>query len=288
MDAAGIERTVIFTGASTPDRFAEASRPYKQYAGRFDPWCVFDFTGSDQPGFGPGAIKALEERHRLGAPGVGEISDKGWGFQTYAGGRGATGPAPAGPRPTTAGPHADDPRMDALREKSAQLGMPISTHVSDPYRSHQPTDKTNDGPMNGYAWRIDEKQPGILGHNGLIESLEGAAKKRLKTIFIARDLANLDYDPTRPGQMFDRNPNLFADISARFAETAPIPRFVKQLFRKHPDRVLYGTDMAYNQRLFSTTFRILESNDEHFYERNLTFNFDYHWPCMDSDCRMPS
>ena len=30
--------------------------------------------------------------------------------------------------------------------------------------------------------------------------------------------------------------------------------------------------------MFSTTFRILESNDEHFYERDLYFNFDYHWP----------
>jgi len=79
------------------------------------------------------------------------------------------------------------------------------------------------------------------------------------------------------GQMFDRNPNLYADISARFAETAPIPRFVAAFFQKYPDRVLYGTDMAYNQRMFSTTFRILESHDEHFYERDLNFNFDYHW-----------
>ena len=65
MDAAGIERAVIFTGASMPERFAEVGQPYKQYPGRFDLWCGFDFTGSDQPGFGPGAVKALEEcRHR--------------------------------------------------------------------------------------------------------------------------------------------------------------------------------------------------------------------------------
>lgn len=121
--------------------------------------------------------------------------------------------------------------------------------------------------MNGYTWTI-KLVPGVLGHNELIESLERTAKKHPKTIF----------DPTRLGQIFDRNPNLYGDISARFAETAPIPRFVSKFLHKYQDRVLYGTDMAYNQRMFSTTFRILESDDEHFYERDINFNFDYHWP----------
>jgi predicted TIM-barrel fold metal-dependent hydrolase len=129
--------------------------------------------------------------------------------------------------------------------------------------------------MNAYTWRIDDKQPGILGHDGLVRSLEQAAEKHRKTVFIACHLANLDYDLTRLGQMLDRHPNLYADMSARFGEIAPIPRFVSQFLQKHQDRVLYGTDMGYSQRMFSTTFRILESRDEHFYERSL---FNYHWP----------
>jgi predicted TIM-barrel fold metal-dependent hydrolase len=139
-------------------------------------------------------------------------------------------------------------------------------------------DATNDGLMNGYTWRIDDTVPGILGHDGLIQSLERTLDKHRKTVFIACHLANLDYDLTRLGGMFERHPNLYADISARFAETAPIPRFVNQFLRKYPDRVLYGTDMPYNQRIFSLTFRILESADEHFYDRDSFFNFDYHWP----------
>jgi predicted TIM-barrel fold metal-dependent hydrolase len=132
--------------------------------------------------------------------------------------------------------------------------------------------------MNGYTWRIDDKQPAIYGHDALIRSLERATEKHRKTVFIACHLANLEYDLTRLGGMLDRNPNLFADISARFAEVAPIPRRVNAFLSDYPDRVLYGTDMPYTQRIFSTTFRILESNDEHFYERDLYFNFDYHWP----------
>lgn len=276
MDAVGVAKTVIFTGANSGDRLAEARQIYATYPDRFDLWCSFDLTGSDQPGFGSKALKALEDCHLAGAAGVGEISDKGWGFRS-GGGRGGASRGSSGP-PAASGPHADDPRMDSLWERCAQLGMPVNIHVSDPIWAYKPMDLHNDGLMNGYTWRIDEKQPGILGHNGLVESLEHAAQKHRKTIFIACHLANLDYDLTRLGQMFERNPNLYADISARFAETAPIPRFVNQFFQKYPDRVLYGTDMTYTQPMFSATFRVLESHDEHFYERDLNFNFDYHWP----------
>src|ERR1039458_8532533 len=69
MDAVNVEKTVIFTGAATPQRFNEVRQPYAKHPGRFDLWCSFDLTGVAQPGFGPGAVKALEEGHRLGGPG---------------------------------------------------------------------------------------------------------------------------------------------------------------------------------------------------------------------------
>ena len=283
MDAVGVEKTVVFTGANTADRFAEARKAYDQYPGRFELWCGFDMAGSDEPGFSARAVKALEDCHRAGAIGVGEVSDKGWGFVarrmtgTRSGGS-KSGPRPAGSAPRVPGPHADDGRMDALWDKCAALGMPINIHVSDPIWSYQPQDATNDGLMNGYTWRIDDKQPGIYGHDALIQTLERAAEKHRKTIFIACHLSNLDYDLTRLGGMLDRHPNLYADISARFCEVSPVPRFTTQFLRKYPDRILYGTDMPYTQDIFSLTFRIMESRDEHFYNRDIFFNFDYHWP----------
>ena len=39
--------------------------------------------------------------------------------------------------------------------------------------------------------------------------------------------------------------------------------------------MLYGTDIPYSERMLSATFRILETQDEHFYAQDL---FDYHWP----------
>jgi predicted TIM-barrel fold metal-dependent hydrolase len=181
---------------------------------------------------------------------VGEIGDKGTGIWG----------APKG-----SGLHPDDSRMDPLYDRCARLGMPINMHVSDPIWAYEPMDNTNDGLMNCYTWRIT-LGPGVLGHDQLIESLERAVKKHSKTTFIACHIANLEYDLTRLGQMLDRNPNLYVDLGARFAEMSPIARFAGHFIERYPDRVLYGTDMHYSRTMFRTTFRILETLDEHFYE----------------------
>jgi len=299
MDQVGVEKSVIFTGAWDAERFTEVSRQYSFYPNRFDMWCMFNMDDFGKPDFEKAALKSLEECHRAGARGVGEIHDKGSGFtwqyssrrtvrsrrpgRTYAplnGGptytRNPMPPSPNAPK----GPHPDDPRLDALWNRAGQLGMPISIHVSDPIWSYHKMDHTNDGLMNGWSWRII-LEPGNYDHNQLVNSLDKTAQKHPKTIFIACHLSNLDYDLTRLGEMFDRSPNLYADISARFAETATIPRFTGRFLTKYSDRVVYGTDVSYNVPFFTTSFRILETEDEHFYERGkvetANFNFNYHW-----------
>jgi len=287
MDAVGVEKTVIFTGAPTAERFSQVAQPYTKYPKRFDLWCSFDLESVNEPGFGPNAVQTLEACHRLGAVGVGEVGDKGegmWGSGRRRGDRARAANPPGGypgrgsgfsPASTgPVGPHPDDPRLDALWAKCAQLGMPVNIHVSDPIWSYQPMDRTNDGLMNGYTWMI-KVRPGMFGHNELIESLERAVAKHPKTIFIACHVMNLDYDLGRLGQILERNPNLYTDISARFGELSPVPRSVAQFMQKYQDRVLYGTDLGYNERMFSITFRMLETHDEHFYAHDL---FDYHWP----------
>ena len=72
----------------------------------------------------------------------------------------------------------------------------------------------------------------------------------------------------------ERHANLYADISARYAETAPIPRFASDYYAKYTDRLLYGTDMGFEKPMYRTTFRILETLGEHFYEIE---QFNYHW-----------
>ncbi|HZC23808.1 MAG TPA: amidohydrolase family protein, partial [Candidatus Binatia bacterium] len=131
-----------------------------------------------------------------------------------------------------------------------------------------------DGLMNAYEWRLDN-QPNIVKLAGMIDILEHTATRHRNTTFVACHFANLDYDLAHLGEVFDRNPNLYADISARYAETAPIPRFAANFYAKYFDRLVYGTDMGFDLDMYRVTFRILESDDEHFYE---TDQFGYHWP----------
>jgi predicted TIM-barrel fold metal-dependent hydrolase len=258
MDSVGVEKTIILT-KTTGAEFDEIQRKYAKYPDRFEMWCGLDFTGYDQPGFGTAAIKELERCQQAGARGVGEIHDKGQGL--------VSGKSKA------AGMHPDDPRMDSLFEKCGELGMPISLHVADPIWMYQKMDRHNDGLMNAYHWRLDN-QPNIVGLGGMIDILERTAARHRNTTFVACHFANLDYDLGRLGEVLERNPNLYADIAARYAETAPIPRFAAQFYTKYSERLVYGTDMGLDEAMYRITFRILESMDEHFYEID---QFSYHW-----------
>jgi uncharacterized protein len=259
MDECNVEKTMVLTMA-TGKEFDDIYVKYSKYPERFEVWCGLDLNGYNQPGFGPAAVKELERCREKGARGIGEIHDKGEGLRSG--------------KSSAPGMHPDDPRVDALWEKAAELRMPVSLHVADPIWMYQPMDKHNDGLMNAYLWRLDN-QPNIIKLAGMVDILERTASRHRKTTFVACHFANQDYDLNRLGEAFERNPNLYADVAARYAETAPIPRFAAQFYAKHADRLVYGTDMGLDQEMYRLTFRILESQDEHFYAID---QFSYHWP----------
>jgi uncharacterized protein len=258
MDEVGIEKTIVLTDA-TGQEFDEITRKYDGYPDHFELWCGFDYLGYDQPGFGPQAVRELEKCSQAGARGVGELHDKGKGLVSST--------------VHAFGMHPDDARMDSLFERCGELGMPVNIHVAEPIWMYEAMDNKNDGLMNAFQWRLDN-QPEIVGHSGMIDILERTVKKHSSTTFIACHFANLDYDLQRLGQVLERQLNLYADISARYAETAPIPRFVSKFYAEYADRLLYGTDMGFDKSMYRVTFRILETLDEHFYETDM---FSYHW-----------
>ncbi len=260
MDEKGIEKTALLTKA-TGAKFDSLVAVYGRFPGRFELFCGFDYTGYESPGWSEKAIRELERCVAAGAKGVGELGDKGKGL-FYS-------------EPTPAyGMHIDDPRLAPVLERCGQLGIPVSIHVAEPIWMYEPMDSTNDGLMNAYTWRLDN-QTGILGHAELIQTLENAVKAHPNTTFIACHVANCSYDLDIIGRLLQQYPNLYADISARYAEMAPIPRRVNRFFTENQGKLLYGTDMGMDAGMYEITFRLLETEDEHFYE---TEQFGYHWP----------
>jgi predicted TIM-barrel fold metal-dependent hydrolase len=262
MDELGIEKTIVMTGA-VGERFDQAVELYARHPDRFSLWCGFDYSGFDQPGYGPDAVAELRRCFKAGAEGVGEVGDKGSGL--WRGGLDAG---------TARGLHIDHPRLDPLLGECARLGLPVNVHVAEPIWMYEPMDRHNDGLMNALEWRLDNK-PDILGHGEVVATLDRALGRHPDTTFIACHFANCSYDLSILGRMLDDHPNLYADIAARFAETAPVPRYTARFYEKYADRLLYGTDMGFERDMYITTLRILQTEDEHFYDFEL---FDYHWP----------
>jgi uncharacterized protein len=255
MDACGIEKVIVFSGA-TGARFDTVMKIYSKYGNRFEIWCGFDNSGYDQPGYGPAAVKELERCFKAGAKGVGEVMYKGKGVSPSSG-RSIMLP--------------DDPRVDPLFEKCAELGMPVNLHISEDKWMYEKIDSTNDGLMNAAKWQIT-MEDGSKSHEEMLDRLENTVKKHPKTTFIAAHLANCCADLSVLGKYFDKYPNLYADVSARFGEIAPIPKFVHDFIEKYQNRIVYGTDNSPSERMYQGTFRILETADEHFYGSS------YHWP----------
>ena len=266
MDETGIATTMILS-YSTGKRFDSVVENYSKYKDRFDIWCGFDYTGHDKPGWERHAVAELERCFKKGAKGVGELGDKGLG-ELYS------KPVPG------YGLHIDDPQMKPLLEKCAELHMPVSVHVAEDAWMYLASDSTNDGLMNAATWKVDLTKQGILNHDQLIATLENAARDNPNTIFIACHLANCCSDLSVLARLFDKYPNLYADIAARYGEIAPIPRYTKSFMEKYAGRLVYGTDMGTSPDMYRSTFRILETADEHFYDQSL---FNYHWPLYGLD-----
>ena len=144
MDEVGIEKTIVLTDA-TGKAFVGRVASIAAYPDRFELWCGFDYTGYDQPGFGPQAVRELEKCHEAGAQGIGELHDKGKGLTSST--------------MKAIGMHPDDSRMDSLFDRCGQLGMPVNIHVADPIWMYEPMDNKNDGLMNAFhgAWTISRE-----------------------------------------------------------------------------------------------------------------------------------
>jgi predicted TIM-barrel fold metal-dependent hydrolase len=246
MDAAGIQKTILFCG--TGKEFDRLAKVYGKYPDRFQLFCGLDLSGfhnSDSPS---STLLELERCVKLGAKGIGEFSDKGSGLN----------------RDTVLGMHIDDPRMDPILERLADLKMPIITHIGDPIWMYEPMDEHNDLLFESYYFRLDNKK-NILNLPDVVTTLENAVKKHPRTIFVACHFLNQTFNLNNLGRLFDKYPNLYADVSQREAYVAAIPRFAKQFMEKYSDRLVYGTDQGHSLSMYRNTFHIWESLDEHFY-----------------------
>ena len=260
MDECGIEKTYLLScnWIGLPfEKFVEKYSPYKD---KFAFCCSFDYTDFDKPDWEKRAIESLVRCHELGAIGIGEMGDKGFGdlYGYPTEGRNI---------------HLDNPKLKPLLEKCGELKMPIIIHIAEPIWMYQPIDRYNDGLINAAKWKVDTTQIGCLGYEQLMKSFENAVAANPKTIFIACHFLNMNQDLVRLGKLLDKYPNLYIDIAGRMAESSCTPRATRAFLIKYADRVLFGTDNGTTKEMYRNIFRILQTSDEHFYIPD----YNYHW-----------
>lgn len=247
-------RVMVNLSGGYGDRLEKGVQNMKgHYPDRFIVFANIDFKGVDEPGYPRRAASVLEQDVRHGAQGLKIFKNFGMDLKDSKGQR----------------IHVDDPRFDDVFETCARLKIPVLIHTAEPRPFFQPEDKNNERWLElithpGRA-RPPEKYP---SWETLMDEQHRLFAKHPNTIFINAHLGWLGNNLAELGRLMDRLPNMYTEIGAVLAELGRQPRFAREWFIQHQDRVLFGKD-SWNADEYPYYFRVLETADEYFdYYRN--------------------
>ena len=259
-EAVGVRAFVNLDGRSGDELEANLDRFDRSHPGRFATFCHPDWSLLLGPN-GPDRIaEDLQRSARAGAAGVKVWKDLGLGIEDADG--------------SLVLP--DDPRLTALWDAAAEAGLPVWWHVADPVAFFRPVDGTNEAYeqlLERPDWSFaDQRFPSF---ERLILAMERVVSAHPHTVFVAVHGGCYAENLGWVGRMLDTHPNFHIDIAARIAQLGRQPRAFRQLVLRHPDRVLFGSDIlpaspsgyaadADLAAMYRRHFRFLETADESF------------------------
>lgn len=247
MDEVGVETTVVFTGV-TGAEFDKQAELFKPHGKRFQVWCALESGDVNAPDWPERAARELERCYRKGARGIGELTDKGSGMQR-------------GEQPRAKRLHPDDPRLDAVWKKCAELKIPANVHIADHPSCWKPLGPNQERTPDFQHFNLYGKD--VLSYEELLERRNRMLARHRGTTFIACHLGNQGNDLVSLGQVLDQHPNLYLDISARDYEIGRQPRGSARFLARYQNRVLFGTDMERAPSMYRSWWQLLETADEY-------------------------
>lgn len=249
MDSVGLGIAVnLGTGTVTPKPNGEPSdfERNKQMAdslhpGRIVHYMLLDYEGWDQPDFSERAVKQIEQGHRLGSAGLKEFKRLGLYLRDDKGKL----------------IRIDDLKLDPVWKRCGELNMPVSIHVGDPKAFWLPFNEQNE------RWKELKDQPSwwfgdtaqFPDWKDLLEALNRVIARNPGTTFVCAHFANNAEELDWVDASLDKYPNMMADLAARIPEIGRHdPEQVRNLFIKHQNRILFGTDfMVYNRLILGSS-----------------------------------
>lgn len=219
-----------------------------RYPDRFVLFANISFEGIDHPDYGKRVAAQLEQDVKNGAQGLKIFKNLGMTARDSAGQR-----IPV-----------DDPRLDPIWEKCAELKIPVLIHTADPKPFWDPPDKFNERWLELKEIPSRARPPDKFPPwEQIIGEQHNLFAKHPKTIFINAHLGWYGGNLEQLGKLMDKLPNMYTEIGAVLAELGRQPRFARQWFIKYQDRVMFGKD-AWNPQEYHVYFRVLETADEYF------------------------
>jgi predicted TIM-barrel fold metal-dependent hydrolase len=251
MDEVGIEHSVVFTGAIGEEFEKQARLFLSRHPGRFQVWCDLDTRDVEAPDYPKRALRELERCYRAGARGVGEITDKGWGVEAQE----------QGALPRDKRLRFDDPRLDGVWKKCAELKIPVNIHVADHPSCWRPLGVNQERTPDFQHFNLHGKD--VPSFEELLASRDRMLARHPGTTVIACHLGNQGHDLDALAKVLDLFPNLLLDISARDYEVGRQPRNARRFLDRYRQRVLFGTDMGRDLEMYRAWWRLLETGDEY-------------------------
>jgi len=252
LDEAGVKVFVDLDGGWGEEILQNHLDRFKGYApdrfihfGGVD-WSQWSEKGDD---FGDWAASRLREQVRWGAQGL-KIW-KGFGLNVHD------------PQGNLA--PVDDPRLDPIWDTAAELGIPVLVHVADPVAFFDPLDGSNERWEELQAnpdWHFPS--PPYPAFMKIMTQLANLVTSHQETVFIGAHVGCYAENLAWVGELLDRAPNFYVDISARISELGRQPYTARRFFTDYADRILFGTDMGIDLDAYRIYYRFLETDDEYF------------------------
>jgi hypothetical protein len=166
----------------------------------------------------------------------------------------------------------DDPELDPVWEKAADLKIPVFIHVADPAEFFQPIDYHNERwlELALYPDRRYQDRSRFPTFEELMTERDHLFMKHPRTTWVIAHFGWHAQDLGRLGRMFDQMPNLYSEMGAVLYDIGRQPRNAHDFFMKYQDRILFGKD-SYQPDEYPYYWRVLETNDEYF-----DYYRDYH------------
>lgn len=248
MDTLNMGVMVNLSGGSGEHLKGAADNVKAHYPNRFVVFANVDFSGVGGEGWGQRAADQLEADVRNGAMGLKIYKSLGLRDKDVKGNRIAV----------------DDPRLDPVWAKCAELNIPVLIHSADPRSFWDPMDTLNERWLE-LKLRPNRKRGDTdpAPWQQIIDEQHRLFRRHPNTTFINAHMGWYPNDLDQLGQLLDELPNMYVEIGAIIAELGRQPRRAHDFFVKYQDRILFGKD-SWQPSEYPTYFRVLESADEYF------------------------